>query len=539
MGISGLLPFLKRSTRPASVREFSGGTVAVDAYSWLHKGAFACADRLAQGQPTDVYVRYCLKYINLLLSHGVKPILVFDGCHLPSKQSTETKRREERRKHRALAADHLRAGRDREARDCFQRCVDVTPAMALQVIKACRSRGVDCVVAPYEADAQLAFLARNGIADLVITEDSDLVLFGCPRILFKMDAAGNGRLIESSALPLSLGGSADKFSLERLRLVCILSGCDYLASLPGVGLGKASKLLVRAAGAADVTAILDKLPAYLNMRSLTVSAQYKRDVQRAEDTFLYQLVFDPLARRLVPLTRYPAGRSAADYPYAGAWMDDAAALQIALGNVDVATGAVVDTYCPDRPGARPAHAPHRSIWARDYVPARRVWPAGAAPVSRASTAGKVSLLSVWEGLKRTAAAAVRQKPPPEEPRLTQADLAALYAAPAPPAETESQPSSGEPADGAGSSDGDGAGSGGLESSSVEPDLRRRLSGGGGEGLTEVVTSKYFATPAEPAADPLRAPVQSMEEFLKRRRDSQLNLKQMFAFKKTDLPKLKK
>ena len=39
--------------------------------------------------------------------------------------------------------------------------------------------GIDVIVAPYEADAQLAYLNRAKIADYVITEDSDLVLFGC------------------------------------------------------------------------------------------------------------------------------------------------------------------------------------------------------------------------------------------------------------------------------------------------------------------------------------------------------------------------
>ena len=33
-------------------------------------------------------------------------------------------------------------------------------------------------VAPYEADAQLAFLNLSGIAQVVITEDSDLIVFG-------------------------------------------------------------------------------------------------------------------------------------------------------------------------------------------------------------------------------------------------------------------------------------------------------------------------------------------------------------------------
>ena len=35
--------------------------------------------------------------------------------------------------------------------------------------------------------------------------------------------------------------SADNF--ERFRWMCILSGCDYLDNLPGIGLGKAKKFL--------------------------------------------------------------------------------------------------------------------------------------------------------------------------------------------------------------------------------------------------------------------------------------------------------
>ena len=49
-------------------------------------------------------------------------------------------------------------------------------------LKVCRDKGVDCIVAPYEADAQLAYLNKCGIAQVIITEDSDLLLFGCERV---------------------------------------------------------------------------------------------------------------------------------------------------------------------------------------------------------------------------------------------------------------------------------------------------------------------------------------------------------------------
>ena len=54
--------------------------------------------------------------------------------------------------------------------------------MCVYFKQACRAKGVDCIVAPYEADSQLAYLNRIGIAQIIITEDSDLVLFGCERV---------------------------------------------------------------------------------------------------------------------------------------------------------------------------------------------------------------------------------------------------------------------------------------------------------------------------------------------------------------------
>ena len=47
---------------------------------------------------------YCMTMVNMLLGHGIKPIMVFDGRHLPSKKETEIKRRENRDANRKKAA---------------------------------------------------------------------------------------------------------------------------------------------------------------------------------------------------------------------------------------------------------------------------------------------------------------------------------------------------------------------------------------------------------------------------------------------------
>jgi exonuclease-1 len=86
--------------------------------------------------------------------------------------------------------------------------------MAYQLIKALRAEGVSYIVAPYEADAQMAYLEREGIVDGIITEDSDLVVFGCKNLLFKLGPDGSCVHVRREDLGavkgLSLFGWGDK-----------------------------------------------------------------------------------------------------------------------------------------------------------------------------------------------------------------------------------------------------------------------------------------------------------------------------------------
>ena len=53
------------------------------------------------------------------------------------------------------------------------------------------------------------------------------------------------------------------------------------------------------------------------MKTLTVNPAYIDGFFRADNTFLYQLVFDPTKRKLVPLNPYPPGSDQSDFIYAG------------------------------------------------------------------------------------------------------------------------------------------------------------------------------------------------------------------------------
>ncbi|KAE8537607.1 hypothetical protein D1P53_006315 [Cryptococcus gattii VGV] len=176
MGISGLLPLLKEVSVNGHISEFKGKKLAVDGYVWLHKGAFGCAEDLVKGKKSTKFVDYAMYRVRFLRHHGIEPFLVFDGGPLPAKKGTEVSRAKSRLENLEKARSLEAQGRIKEAKEAYTRCVDVTPEMAYQLIKALRAENVDYVVAPYEADAQLCFLEREGYVDGIITEDSDLLL---------------------------------------------------------------------------------------------------------------------------------------------------------------------------------------------------------------------------------------------------------------------------------------------------------------------------------------------------------------------------
>ena len=57
-----------------------------------------------------------------------------------------------------------------------------------------------------------------------------------------MDFFGNGVLIESNRLNEVLSFQNGHYTFDKFRQMCIMSGCDYHPSLPGIGLATACKV---------------------------------------------------------------------------------------------------------------------------------------------------------------------------------------------------------------------------------------------------------------------------------------------------------
>ena len=161
------------------------------------------------------------------------------------------------------------------------------------------------MVAPYEADAQMAYLERIGLVDGIITEDSDLLVFGCRNVLFKFDFAAstvtNINRADFSSVTTAEGGgiSLAGWTDTQFRAMAILSGCDYLPSIPGIGLKTAWSLLRKHRSVEQVLRVL-RMDGKKSIPKGYLDAFY-----RAEKVFLHQRVYCPLDQKLVTLTELP------------------------------------------------------------------------------------------------------------------------------------------------------------------------------------------------------------------------------------------
>jgi len=273
MGINGLHAALAAAQENSDLMALSGRCLAVDGHALLHRGACACAADLAEGRPTSAYADFVVRRLKLLAYYRVRTICVFDGAANPLKAATAKKRGADRaaalEAARKLAAATPGKATDarKEVHSAYVSTIRITPAMVeltLRCIEAAKGDTVvplfdacEALVAPYEADPQLAALVQMGKADGVLTEDSDIAVYllGSCRaegavLVTKLDGHGNCRVLRCDAEtlgrpPLSLAAFSGSGGARRFVQAAVLAGCDYVKNVHGVGFIKATALVAQ------------------------------------------------------------------------------------------------------------------------------------------------------------------------------------------------------------------------------------------------------------------------------------------------------
>ncbi|XP_027587602.1 flap endonuclease 1 [Pipra filicauda] len=250
MGIHGLAKLIA-DVAPGAIREndiksYFGRKVAIDASMSIYQFLIAVrqgTDVLHNddGDTTSHLMGMFYRTIRMV-ENGIKPVYVFDGKP-PQLKSGELAKRTERR---AEAEKHLQeaqeAGEEENVEKYSKRLVKVTPQHTQECKKLLELMGIPYVEAPGEAEASCAALVKAGKVYAAATEDMDCLTFGSPVLMRHLTASETKKLpIQEFHLNRVLQDM--QLTWEQFVDLCILLGCDYCASIRGIGPKRAVELI--------------------------------------------------------------------------------------------------------------------------------------------------------------------------------------------------------------------------------------------------------------------------------------------------------
>lgn len=303
MGIVDLLKVLRPCLVKTHISEFRGKVAAVDMMNWIYRGVYSCSIELNAGLDADLYLNFPLKMLSLLKSFNIEIIAVFDGKEILAKEKVDRARKDEKNKNMQLANKFSLEGDIDKARNVSRRALKITGKMLNTLIEVLKKLQIKVIIAPYEADSQIAFLYKTKLCDFIISEDSDLIPFGCNRILYKLGADGEGNYFDYENLEKSDLGKFNLFkTLNKIQKVefCVLSGCDYLPSLKGLGVKRAIEMFSNNSNIIEIIKEMKKNTIY-SQGFKEIVYDYLEEAKKSVAMFFNQSVYDPIQKQIVPV----------------------------------------------------------------------------------------------------------------------------------------------------------------------------------------------------------------------------------------------
>lgn len=178
-----------------------------------------------------------------------------------------------------------------------------------------KHKKVKFIIAPYEADSQLAYMYHTESIQYILTEDSDLVAYGCLNIIKGLKKNGDCSVLNPDKKLKTASATLKSFfklDPESRTKCCILAGCDYLPNIKGLGLATLTKMF------GNRTEILEQVIEYAvrtkKLYTMTTFGAFRESFYNAILAFTEQLVYCPIKERIVNLSAYQYAKKPALKP---------------------------------------------------------------------------------------------------------------------------------------------------------------------------------------------------------------------------------
>ena len=227
MGIKYLNRFIKEeaydSLKFTSLSELSGKKIVVDTNIYMYR-------YISDG--TLIENMYLM--LSLFKHYNIIPVFIFDGKPPEEKKTLLEKRRENKKdaeEEYKLLKKQLETNLDENECHEIQISMDALKKKFIQISKIdidnvknlIRAYGATYYDAPGEADELCAMLTIKGKVWACLSEDMDMFVYGCPRVIRYMSLLNHTIVLYDMKKILEKLGISQK----ELREICILSGTDY------------------------------------------------------------------------------------------------------------------------------------------------------------------------------------------------------------------------------------------------------------------------------------------------------------------------
>ena len=268
MGIKGLLPWLRKTTPKAFLRQSDGGkaflanrTVAVDVANEVHKLVYIVGSLALP--PFEEAVRESVRWFR---SCNASPVFVFDGRRQRAKKATTDARKQAKKKMADKAEDLKRRAMHTDAARYERMALAPSGAHYAAYRRVCAAMECPCVTADGEAEKHCVEMELRGEVSAVVSNDSDVLAIGCTHMVSRVGSAAC-EVVSGTRIRQELG-----FDLPTFRDFCIMCGTDVSPRMVRVGPVTSCKLIkahgtlanvleyLRSRGQADVEDFEEALP---------------------------------------------------------------------------------------------------------------------------------------------------------------------------------------------------------------------------------------------------------------------------------------
>ncbi|KAI0475525.1 Rad27p/FEN-1 endonuclease-like protein [Xylariaceae sp. FL0804] len=253
MGIKNLYSIIKDEA-PGAVKEGDiknqfGRKVAIDAsmsiYSFLIAVRSDGQQLMNESGDTTSHLMGMFYRTLRMVDNGIKPLYVFDGAP-PKLKSGELAKRFQRKAEASESLEEAKeTGTAEDVEKFSRRTVRVTREHNAECQQLLKLMGIPYIIAPTEAEAQCAVLARAGKVYAAASEDMDTLCFDSPILLRHLTFSEQRKepIQEISVEQVLEGLGMERKQAHQFVDLCILLGCDYLDPIPKVGPSTALKLI--------------------------------------------------------------------------------------------------------------------------------------------------------------------------------------------------------------------------------------------------------------------------------------------------------